>query len=133
MARMQPRSKAELSRSIRRDARMEKLSIHELSRRYGVHRRLVREALTSPWPSTRKSMSPRRSVVDPYKRIIDAILRADLGRAAPISGTPDLDDLATISPYITHVIRWFGNRVLNLAPPAPTTRLDLESQVLFAP
>ncbi|MFI7705439.1 Tn3 family transposase [Nonomuraea sp. NPDC049480] len=47
----------------------------------------------------------------------------------------DLDDLATISPYITQVIRRFGNWILNLTPPAadPTTRLDLESQVLFAP
>ncbi|MEU7004305.1 Tn3 family transposase [Nonomuraea sp. NPDC046570] len=40
----------------------------------------------------------------------------------------------TISPYITHVIRRFGNWILNLNPPvAPTTRLDLESRVLFAP
>lgn len=75
---MQPRSKVELFAAIRRDARIEKLSIHELSRRYGVHRRLVREALTSPWPAGRKAMPPRRSVVDPYKPIIDAILRTDL-------------------------------------------------------
>ncbi|MEV4580494.1 IS21 family transposase [Nonomuraea jabiensis] len=75
---MQPRSKVELFAAIRRDARIEKLSIHELSRRYGVHRRLVREALTSPWPAERKAMPPRRSVVDPYKPIIDAILRTDL-------------------------------------------------------
>ncbi len=42
---------------------------------------------------------------------------------------------ATISLYITHVIRRFGNRILNLSPPTaePTTRLDLESRVLFAP
>ncbi|MFE7114948.1 IS21 family transposase [Streptomyces sp. NPDC057654] len=76
-----PRSKVELFAAIRRDSRTEKLSIHELSRRYGVHRRLVREALTSPWPSPRKQMPPRRSVIDPYKHLIDAILRADL--AAP--------------------------------------------------
>ncbi|MFC6087387.1 hypothetical protein [Sphaerisporangium aureirubrum] len=45
------------------------------------------------------------------------------------------DDLTTISPYITHVIRRFGNWILNLTPPAaaPTTHLDLESRVLFAP
>ncbi|MFI7455660.1 hypothetical protein ACIBQX_49955 [Nonomuraea sp. NPDC049714] len=47
----------------------------------------------------------------------------------------DLDDLAIISPYITHIIRRFGNWILNLTPPAtaPTTSLDLESRVLFAP
>ncbi|WP_225992997.1 transposase [Actinomadura rudentiformis] len=47
----------------------------------------------------------------------------------------DLDDLATVSPYITHTVRRFGNWTLNLAPPdqAPATRLDLEPRVLFAP
>ncbi|MGW4792197.1 hypothetical protein ACWEPC_07255, partial [Nonomuraea sp. NPDC004297] len=46
----------------------------------------------------------------------------------------DLDDLATISPYITHAVRRFGNWTLDLAPPAqtPVTRLDLEPRVLFA-
>ncbi|GLW13226.1 hypothetical protein Misp01_83540 [Microtetraspora sp. NBRC 13810] len=41
------------------------------------------------------------------------------------------DDLATISPYITHVIRRFGNWILNLTPlaAAPTTQLDLESRI----
>jgi hypothetical protein len=60
----------------------------------------------------------------------------DAAIAIAADGHPvDLDDLATISPYITHVIRRFGNWILNLTPPAasPTTRLDLESQVLFAP
>ncbi|MGW2206975.1 IS21 family transposase [Streptomyces sp. NPDC001774] len=75
---MQPRSKVELFAAIRSDARKEKLSIHELSRRYGVHRRLVREALTSPWPTPRKPKAPRPSVLDPFKETIDAILRADL-------------------------------------------------------
>ena len=47
----------------------------------------------------------------------------------------DPADLATISPYITHTVRRFGNWTLNLTPPdrAPTTRLDLEPRVLFAP
>ncbi|MXQ67234.1 Tn3 family transposase [Actinomadura rayongensis] len=46
----------------------------------------------------------------------------------------DVDDLATISPYITHTVRRFGNWILNLTPPAaaPSTRLDLEPTVLFA-
>ncbi|SDM71022.1 Tn3 transposase DDE domain-containing protein [Nonomuraea jiangxiensis] len=60
----------------------------------------------------------------------------DAANAIAADGHPvDLDDLATISPYITHVIRRFGNWILNLTPPAtnPTTRLDLEAQVLFAP
>ncbi|MGC4959416.1 hypothetical protein ACLQ2P_40005 [Actinomadura citrea] len=50
-------------------------------------------------------------------------------------GPVNPDDLATISPYITHVIRRFGSWILNLVPPAgaPTTHLDLESRVLFVP
>ncbi|MEV1005125.1 Tn3 family transposase [Nonomuraea sp. NPDC050202] len=46
----------------------------------------------------------------------------------------DLDDLATISPYITHTVRRFGNWTLDLTPPerTPVTRLDLEPRVLFA-
>jgi hypothetical protein len=49
-------------------------------------------------------------------------------------GPVDLDDLATISPYITHTLRRFGNWTLNLTPPddMPNTRLDLEPRVLFA-
>ncbi|MEU8151642.1 Tn3 family transposase [Nonomuraea sp. NPDC048901] len=59
----------------------------------------------------------------------------DAANAIAAEGRPvDHDDLATISPYITHVIRRFGNWILNLnTPAAPTTRLDLESRVLFAP
>ncbi|GAA3470495.1 hypothetical protein [Nonomuraea roseola] len=59
------------------------------------------------------------------------VLPEDRGAA---EGHPvDLDDLATISPYITHTIRRFGNWTLNLSPPdqAPATRLDLEPRVLF--
>jgi TnpA family transposase len=46
----------------------------------------------------------------------------------------DPDDLATVSPYITHTVRRFGNWTLNLTPPdgVPDTRLDLEPRVLFA-
>ncbi len=45
----------------------------------------------------------------------------------------DPDDLATISPYITHTIRRFGDWVLDLSPPAqqPVTRLDLLPGALF--
>jgi TnpA family transposase len=60
----------------------------------------------------------------------------DAANAIAAEGRPvDPDHLATISPYITHVIRRFGNWILNLSPPTaePTTRLDLESRVLFAP
>jgi len=73
-----PRTKVELFAAIRRDSRAEGLSIRELARRYGVHRRLVREALASAWPVPRQPMPPRASILDPYKATIDQMLRADV-------------------------------------------------------
>ncbi len=45
----------------------------------------------------------------------------------------DSDDLATITPYITHTVRRFGEWVLDPHQnvPDPTTRLDLEPRALF--
>ena len=43
-------TKAELFERIRRDSWREGLSVRALARRYGVHRRLVREALTHAEP-----------------------------------------------------------------------------------
>ncbi|MGW3471035.1 hypothetical protein ACWDKQ_21840 [Saccharopolyspora sp. NPDC000995] len=56
------------------------------------------------------------------------------GERAGRRGCPvDHDDLATITPYITHTIRRLGDLVLDLDPPdtVPTTRLDLEPRALF--
>ncbi|WP_436778293.1 Tn3 family transposase [Yinghuangia sp. YIM S09857] len=58
----------------------------------------------------------------------------DAANALAAEGHPvDVDDLATISPYITRTIRRFGDWVLDLAPPEanPATRLDLQPEVLF--
>ncbi len=71
----------ELFESIRRARRDEELSVRELSRRFGVHRRTVREALESPWPAPRKTPEREAPVLGPYKPIIDAWLVAD--QAAP--------------------------------------------------
>ncbi|TWP32363.1 IS21 family transposase [Leekyejoonella antrihumi] len=71
-------SRVELFAAIRRDARVEELSIRELARRHGVHRRTVRQALASAVPPPRKRpvrVSPR---LDPFRDAIDAMLRADL-------------------------------------------------------
>jgi transposase len=56
---MKRRSKVELFERIRRDSRLEGLSIRGLARRHGVHRRLVREALASAVPAERKT--PQRT------------------------------------------------------------------------
>ena len=60
---------------------------------------------------------------------ITAAANALAGDGHPI----DTDDLATISPYITHTIRRFGDWVLDLSPPdaVPVTTLDLVPGALF--
>ncbi|MGW4790857.1 hypothetical protein ACWEPC_00385 [Nonomuraea sp. NPDC004297] len=75
MARM---TKVEMFAAIRRDSRLEGLGVRALARKYGVHRRTVREALASAWPKPRKKPPPRRSRLDPYKPAIDQMLWADL-------------------------------------------------------
>ena len=73
-----PKSKVELFAAIRRDSRAEGLSVRALARKYDVHRRMVREALTSAWPEPRKKLPPRKSRLDPFKPVVDQMLRADL-------------------------------------------------------
>jgi transposase len=73
-----PGSKVELYAAIRRDARDEGLSSRALALKYSVGRRTVAMALESAWPTPRKKLPPRKSRLDPYKLIIDGMLRADL-------------------------------------------------------
>ena len=75
---MAPQSKVELFAAIRRDSRTEGLGVRALARKYEVHRRLVREALASAWPAPRKKLPPRKSRLDPFKPVVDQMLRADL-------------------------------------------------------
>jgi transposase len=70
-------SRVELFAQIRRDARVEGLSVRALAVRHGVHRRTVRQALESAAPPERK---PRRGVsrrLEPFKGPIDAMLIED--------------------------------------------------------
>jgi transposase len=70
-------ARVELFARIRRDARIEGLSIRELARRHNVHRRTVRQALESAEPPERK---PRRGVsprLEPFKATIDQMLVED--------------------------------------------------------
>src|SRR3954449_8547808 len=52
-------TRVELFEAIRRDARVEGLSIRELADRHQVHRRTVRQALDSALPPPRKTYPPR--------------------------------------------------------------------------
>ncbi len=67
----------ELFENIRRARRDEELSVRELARRFGVHRRTVRQALESPWPPPRKVPERDAPVLGPYKAIIDDWLMGD--------------------------------------------------------
>src|SRR6476661_6602239 len=70
-------SRVELFARIRRDARVEGLSVRALAARHKVHRRTVRQALESASPPPRK---PREAVaprLEPFKAAIDAMLIED--------------------------------------------------------
>jgi transposase len=75
-------SRVEQFEQIRRDREREGLSIRELGRRHGVHRRTVRQALASATPPPRKRPQGRPAPkLGPYRPLIDEWLRAD--REAP--------------------------------------------------
>jgi transposase len=67
---------------IRRDHAREELSIRELAKRHGVHRRAVRQALESAIPPPKRAPESRPAAkLGPYRQVIDEILIAD--REAP--------------------------------------------------
>ncbi len=72
------RSKVEQFAAIRRDHRVEGLSIRALADKHRVHRRTVRQALEAAMPPVRKTplrVAPR---LEPFRAAIDDMLRADL-------------------------------------------------------
>ncbi|MGZ8802869.1 MAG: IS21 family transposase [Mycobacterium sp.] len=72
------RSRVELFERIRRDRRLDELSIRELADRHGVHRRTVRQALEAAVPPPRRVYPVRpRPAIDPWVTVIDAWLIAD--------------------------------------------------------
>ncbi|HXG90162.1 IS21 family transposase [Plantibacter sp. RU18] len=70
-------SRMELFARIRRDARVEELSIRELSRRHGVARETVRTALAQAEPSPRKVPVRVAAKLEMFKPAIDAMLLQD--------------------------------------------------------
>ena len=72
------RSRVELFEQIRRDHELAGLSKRELARKYGVHRRTVRQALESAVPPSRKRPERRPAPkLGLYRAIIDGWLIAD--------------------------------------------------------
>jgi transposase len=78
---MAKRTKVELFEQIRNAHHRDELSIRGLSRRFGVHRRTVREALTSAIPRPRKLAERPSPAIGPWTSTIDAWLEAD--KSAP--------------------------------------------------
>ena len=70
-------SKVELYAAIRRDHRAG-MKMRELERKHNVSWRTVKKAVDSVWPEPRKKPPPRPTALDPYKPVIDEILRTDL-------------------------------------------------------
>jgi transposase len=72
-------SRVELFEQIRRDREFEGLSTHALARKYGVHRRTVRQALESPLPPERRRPVGRPAPrLGEFRELIDSWLIADL-------------------------------------------------------
>ncbi|MFH9735739.1 hypothetical protein [Streptomyces sp. NPDC017260] len=70
-------SKVELYAAIRRDHRAG-MKMRELERKYNVSWRTVKKAVGSVWPEPRNELPPRPTALNPYKPVIDEMLRTDL-------------------------------------------------------
>lgn len=81
---MKEKSKVELYERIRRDRRLEDLSIRALADRHSVHRRTVREALASAIPPPRKTSVRDAPAMGPYRVLVRGWLTAEIVDEVPV-------------------------------------------------
>jgi hypothetical protein len=74
---MDRRRKVELFEQIRREYRFGVGTIRGVAKQFGVHRRIVRQALASALPPERKTPTRTEPKLESVKAFIDDILRAD--------------------------------------------------------
>jgi transposase len=72
------RTKLDLFEQIRREYEFGAGTIAGVARKFGVHRRMVRQALASPFPPDRKAPQRDRPALGTAIEFIDSILEADL-------------------------------------------------------
>jgi len=81
---MKEKSKVELYERIRRDRRLEEVSIRELARRHQVHRRTVRDALESAVPTPRKTAERDAPAMGPHRDLVRGWLTAEIADEVPV-------------------------------------------------
>jgi hypothetical protein len=86
-----------LFEQIRRDRRLEELSIRELAEKHGVHRRTVRQALAAPVPPPRRTYPTRaHPAIYPFAAVIDGWLLDD--QNAPRKQDGDTAQALSLTP-----------------------------------